>query len=211
MDLIEQIATYAPTCEQEEHDRRLMLRFMRTCDDYLERTNELAHLTASAWTVNPERTKTLFVYHNIYDSWSWVGGHADGDPDLRAVARRELEEETGVRGARLVREDILSLEALPVAGHMRRGSYVSSHIHFNLTYLFEADEREVLTANAAENQGVRWFTYEEALAASTEPWMVEHVYRKLVRTMGTGEFVPTGHTSPSPLSPDESFDLLVYK
>ena len=31
-----------------------------------------------------------------------------------------------------------------------------------------------------ENSGVRWFTPEEALAACSEPWMVERVYRKLV-------------------------------
>ena len=36
------------------------------------------------------------VYHNIYDSWSWLGGHADGETDLLAVALREVKEETGL-------------------------------------------------------------------------------------------------------------------
>lgn len=180
MGLFDQICAYEPACDQEVCDKEQMLRFMRACSDYLERSNTVAHFTASAWTVNPKRSKTLMVYHNIYDSWSWVGGHADGDEDLRSVALRELEEETGVRGARLVGEKILSIEALPVAGHMRRGAYVSSHVHFNLTYLFEADERQALVANEAENQAVRWFAFDDALAASTEPWMVKHVYEKLV-------------------------------
>ena len=30
-------------------------------------------MTASAWVVNPGRTKVLMVYHNIYKSWSWLG------------------------------------------------------------------------------------------------------------------------------------------
>lgn len=181
MGLYEQIDAYTPSCEQEACDKRLMLQLMRTNTNLLERSNESAHFTASAWIVNQSRTKTLMVYHTIYDSWSWVGGHADGDANLCAVARRELEEETGVRGARLAHDGILSLEVLPVAGHMRRGSYVSSHIHLNLTYLFEADESEKLLVNAAENKAVRWFSFEDALAASTEPWMVEHVYKKLIR------------------------------
>lgn len=180
MDLYEQIDAYVPGCEQEAHDKQQMLQVLRDCPDCLERSNELVHFTASAWAVNPQRTKTLLVYHNIYDSWSWVGGHADGEADLCAVALRELQEETGVHNARLAREGILSLESLPVAGHMRRGVYVSSHVHLNLTYLFEVDESEALRANVAENQAVRWFTFKNALAASSEPWMVEHVYRKLV-------------------------------
>lgn len=186
MDLFSHIRSYRPSCEQEERDREQMLQIMRDRTDYLDRRNAVAHFTASAWTVNPQRTKTLMVYHTIYDSWSWVGGHADGEADLRAVARRELEEETGVRHARLAHPGIFSLETLPVAGHIRRGVYVSSHVHLNLTYLFEADEAEALRTNDLENQAVRWFSFDDALSISTEPWMVEHVYKKLV-SLTTGE------------------------
>ena len=42
------------------------------------------------------------VFHNIYNSWSWIGGHADGCSDLAAIALRELREETGVEHARIV-------------------------------------------------------------------------------------------------------------
>lgn len=90
-------------------------------DNYLERENKIAHFTTSIWTVNKERTKTLMVYHNIYDSWSWIGGHADGVEDLRSVALRELQEETGVRNAFLVSTGIFSLEILTVDGHEKKG------------------------------------------------------------------------------------------
>jgi hypothetical protein len=46
--------------------------------------------------------------------------------------------------------------------------------------LAEADEVEVLVVNEEENQAVKWFTFDEALEASSEPWMVEHVYKKLI-------------------------------
>jgi len=180
MRLMDEIRNYIPSCEQEARDQMQMLRFMAENPDCLTRDNLTAHFTASIWTVNPSRTKTLMVYHNLYDSWAWIGGHADGEEDLCAVALRELQEETGVQYARLVSRDILSLEALTVDGHIKRGVYVPSHLHFNITYLAEADESEQLTVCEGENQAVRWFTFEEALHASTEPWMVQWVYAKLI-------------------------------
>ena len=120
------------------------------------------------------------VYHNLYHSWSWTGGHADGMEDLCAVAMKELQEETGVKHAKLVSDEIISLETITVDGHVRKGIWVPSHLHFNLTYLAQADENETLVVKEDENSAVKWWTFEEALKASTEPWMVEHVYKKLI-------------------------------
>lgn len=180
MRLFDEIRNYKPANEQEERDKEQMLRFMADNPDYLSRENQIAHFSASVWTVNKERTKTLMVYHNIYNSWSWIGGHADGIEDLCSVAMRELQEETGIRHAVLVSPDILSLETLTVNGHVKRGNYVPSHLHFNVTYLAEADEQEELIVKADENQAVRWWTFEEALTVPSEEWMVERVYRKLI-------------------------------
>lgn len=180
MSLYSEIEKYIPINEQESRDKDQMLAFMKNNDNYLDRENLVAHFTASLWTINKAHTKLLMVYHNIYDSWSWVGGHADGVEELSEVAMRELQEETGVKNATLVSKDIFSLETLTVDGHVKRGQYVPSHLHFNVTYLAEADEADTLVVCEDENQGVKWWTFEEALQVSTEPWMVEHVYKKLV-------------------------------
>lgn len=185
MDLFHEIKNYNPVNMQEEHDKEQMLRYMESHTDYLERTDRIAHFSASVWTVNREWTKTLMVYHNIYHSWSWIGGHADGIEDLRQVAMRELQEETGVENAVLLSGDIFSLETLTVDGHMKRGVYVPSHLHFNVTYLAEADETEELKSNPAENQAVKWWTFEEALKVPEERWMTAHIYRKLVEKCKT--------------------------
>jgi len=180
MSLYQDIQNYIPTNQQEELDKEVMLKFIKSNPDYLDRTNLVAHFTASMWTVNKERTKTLMVYHNIYNSWSWIGGHADGIEDLCAVALRELQEETGVKNAKLVSKDIFSLETIIVEGHEKKGAYVPSHLHLNVTYLAEADENEVLTVKEDENRGVKWWTFEEVLEVSTEPWMIERIYKKLI-------------------------------
>lgn len=183
MSLLQEIKNYKPVNEQEENDKKVILEYMQNNSDYLTRENKVAHITTSIWTVNKERTKTLMVYHNIYDSWSWIGGHADGEKDLVSVALRELKEETGVKNVSLLSGDIFSLEILTVEGHMKKGKYVPSHLHFNITYLAEADENQVLFVNEEENKGVKWFTFEEALKVSSEPWMVEWIYKKLIGKM----------------------------
>ena len=95
-DLIKQIESYCPYNEQEEADRQMILKCLKEEEDIFDRGNCLAHMTASAWVVNPGRTKVLMVYHNIYKSWSWLGGHADNEQDLLQVAVREVKEETGL-------------------------------------------------------------------------------------------------------------------
>lgn len=184
MGLYEDIKAYEPFNEQEARDKRMMLAFLeRNPEDYLLRSNETAHFTVSVWVVNENRDKVLMIYHNIYDSWSWIGGHADGIEDLKEVAARELHEETGVEHIRLLSEDILSIESLTVDGHEKRGAYVPSHLHLNITYLFEACEEDVLAMKPDENSGVRWCTLEEAIALPNEPWMVDRIYQKLLDRM----------------------------
>ena len=179
MSVYEDIARYEPFNEQEMRDKQEILRFLERNDDAFLRQNRIAHMTASAWVVNPGRDKVLMVYHKIYDSWSWTGGHADGEEDLLAVALREVTEETGVTHVRPVSKDIFSLETLTVDGHEKRGEYVPSHLHLNVTYLLEADDTEALRVCEDENKGVAWFGLDEALQASTEPWFVKRIYGKL--------------------------------
>ena len=97
MELSEQIAAYTPWNEQEAHDKALLLQWLESGRDIYTRENAAAHLTASAWVVSPDRQQVLMVYHNIYHSWSWMGGHADGDRDLLHVARKEVMEESGLK------------------------------------------------------------------------------------------------------------------
>ena len=178
-EMIQKIREYKPFNEQEERDREVLLRLLSGAEDVYSRENLKAHMTASAWVVNEARDKVLMAYHNIYHSWSWLGGHADGERDLLAVALREGGEESGVIHVRPLSGEIFSLEILTVDGHEKRGKYVPSHLHLNLTYLLEAREGDALSLKADENSGVAWFGLEEAVKASTEPWFKERVYGKL--------------------------------
>ena len=199
------VAAFEPFNEQEAADKHVILRALDTDPDCFDRSAQ-AHMACSIWVVDPSFTQTLLVYHNIYDSWSWIGGHADGECDLAAVALRELQEETGVAHARLVAGEahgagdasaaseptvggvrplcgpggIYSLEVLTVDGHEKRGAYVSSHLHLNVTYLAIAYPAEPIRIKPDENSGVRWVPLEDAIRLSTEPWIRDRIYRKLI-------------------------------
>ena len=183
MSIINDIERFVPLCAQEERDKEIILHFLRTNDDAYLRLNSMAHMTASAWVISPDRRRVVMVYHNIYRSWSWTGGHADGDEDLLAVAMREVQEETGLRKLRLLGGGICSLECLTVDGHEKKGAYVPSHIHHNVTYLLQADPEAPLSKKADENSAVAWFPAGEAVEASSEPWFRERIYPKLNEKM----------------------------
>lgn len=180
-DVIRLVRDFVPGCEQEERDREQMLRFFREGSGWLTRENTVAHVTASSWVTDPDRSHVLMVWHNIYRSWSWTGGHADGEEDLMRVALRETEEETGVK-ARILSETPVSLETLCVRPHIRRGERVSAHLHLNLTWLMEADTDRALRIAPEENAGVRWIPSGEVLSACTEEEM-KPVYEKLIGRM----------------------------
>ena len=181
--LIKEIEAYQPYNEQEEKDKVLILRCLKNEKDVFTRDNTLAHMTASAWVTSLDRKYILMAYHNIYDSWSWLGGHADGEEDLLRVAIKEVQEEAGIQNVNPISKEIFSIESLTVDGHIKNGVYVSSHLHLNVTYYLEADASQALFSKPDENSGVAWFPVEEAVNKSSEPWFKEHVYSKLLAKM----------------------------
>lgn len=178
MDLKSQLEAYQPFNEQEEKDRIEILRRL-TSEEIYTRDNHGAHLTASAWVVSKDYAHVLMCYHKIYHSWSWLGGHTDGDRDLLHTAIREVQEESGLQNVIPLSQDIFSLEILCVDGHEKRGEYVSSHLHLNVTYLLQADMHKPLRIKPDENAGVKWFGLQEAIDASSEPWFKQRIYSKL--------------------------------
>ena len=177
--LIAKIKVFEPFNEQETADKATLLALLAEKPDIASRDNLVAHLTASAWVVNPQRTKVLMAYHNLFDSWAWLGGHADGDYNLAAVAEKEAREESGLAHVKLVSDDILSLEILTVDGHQKKGKYVPSHLHLNCTYLLEADPNDPIRVKEDENSQVGWIDFDDIGSKSTETWFIERIYSKL--------------------------------
>ena len=180
--LYDEISAYIPYDEKEAQDKEVMLKYIEQNEDVLTRNNEIAHFTTSAWITNKTRDKILMIYHNIYDSWAWVGGHADGDEDLLHVAKKETEEETGVTNLIPIKEGIYGLNIITVDNHIKRGNIVNSHLHFDIEYLFEADENDLIRIKEDENSGVKWIPIDEINNYSKELKM-HPIYERLSKKL----------------------------
>ena len=178
MKLKEQIEKYIPYNEQEGSDKELILEYINKFQGVLTRKNKMCHFTASNWIVNKDRTKVLMIYHNIYKSWAWTGGHADGDSDLLHVAIKEAEEETGINNLKLLSDGIYALQILTVDSHIKRGKFVSSHLHLDCCFLLEANEEEKLRIKKDENSGVKWVEIDKVTKLTNEEKM-KPIYAKL--------------------------------
>ncbi len=157
-DFIRQLEHYQPETEQEEADRAVMLQAAELFQKkLLFRENSTAHITSSGFVVNPECSKALLVYHNLRKTWSWSGGHADGEENLLQVAAREVREETGIKKLMPLSQEFATLDIFPVGRHEKNGKQVSPHLHFSVSYYFICDETQLLKKNVYENSAVQWF------------------------------------------------------
>lgn len=179
-DWRETLRTFQPGDAREEEELRIMrLLLEREGDGLLERANGFAHFTSSSVILNPDRTRTLMAFHRIYRSWAWSGGHADGVRFPEEVARKEAQEETGIRDLTRIGPGAMSVEILPVWAHVRRGKTVGSHLHLNVSYLFEADDTLPLHTAPAENTAVEWLPVEKLGTYVSEPDMLP-IYERLI-------------------------------
>ena len=179
MSLREEIQKYVPFDEEEKKIQEYMLKYINTFDDVLTRNNEFGHFASSAFVVNKERSKMLVVYHNIYDSWIYPGGHADGEEDLLSVAVREVFEETGLK-VNVLDNSIFAISADPIIGHVKRGKYVPAHTHLGVIYLMEADDKIPLKYREEESQGVKWISFDEAIGNNIVDF-ARDVHKRLIK------------------------------
>ena len=172
------ILDYQP---QDEQEREIHPEFVKAVqeDNILTRDNDKHHITVSAWVMDPEMNHVLMAYHLIYDSFSWLGGHADGETDLCHTALREAMEESGIREVSLFSREILSIEKLPVRAHLKKGKEVCAHHHLNVTFLLTAKTDQKLTVAPQENSAVEWIAVDELEEKIKEKEMLP-LYRKLV-------------------------------
>jgi ADP-ribose pyrophosphatase YjhB (NUDIX family) len=176
---IEAIKDYMPFDQQEEITKEHILKCASIYDNLFTRECEVGHMTSTGFVINKEHNKVLMAFHNIYQSYSWTGGHNDGDEDWLRVAEKEVLEETGLASVKCI-SSIISLDDLPVQEHMKRGKLVKEHRHYNVTYVFEADENASICIKEDENSALKWIPFNEIEQWISEQEMIP-VYNKIIK------------------------------
>jgi 8-oxo-dGTP pyrophosphatase MutT (NUDIX family) len=180
--ILEEVKAFKPFNEQEEKDKITFIEFMNTFEDVLTRKNIFGHLTASAFVVNEDLSKTLLVNHNIFGGFIYPGGHADGETDLFRVAKREVEEETGLVAEPLINSKIFAIQTTPIKGHIKKGEYISAHIHYDILYLLVAKnlDMEKIRILESENSAVKWVSLEESFTSEDNVDWIRPINEKIV-------------------------------
>ena len=153
------IEAYAPHDAAQAAFRRHLIDWIDAHpEDAHRRTCLAGHLTASALLLDHGRTRALLHHHRKLDKWLQLGGHCDGDANLRGTAWREVVEESGIEPVWMSPEPI-DLDVHPIPA--RPGE--PRHDHLDVRYLAVAPPG-ARAVRSAESRELRWFDREELRA-----------------------------------------------
>ncbi|GAB3956988.1 NUDIX hydrolase [Spirosoma harenae] len=150
--LLQLLRQHTPVDSNEKAMTEATINFVEMHPDCFDRSLLIGHITGSAWILSPDRQQTLLIHHRKLDRWLQPGGHADGDPDVAAVALKEAQEETGLTTLRLLDSAIFDVDIHSIPE--RNG--VPEHLHYDIRFLLEADQKEPF-GFSDEIKNIQWF------------------------------------------------------
>lgn len=143
-----------------------------------ERSLGIGHVTGSAWVLDKTRGRVLLTHHKKLDIWVQLGGHADGESDVAAVAMREAREESGISQIELLMPDIFDIDIhlIPARGDE------PEHYHYDCRFALVADTAEYVVSE--ESHDLAWIRLGEVARYTTEESMMRMVgkTRELTRS-----------------------------
>lgn len=142
-----------------------------------DREHATGHFTGSAWLVNAHGDKVLLTHHRKLNRWLQLGGHADGDSDLAAVALREAEEESGLTGLR-VEPQIFDVDRHWIPERKSE----PGHWHYDVRYVVWVGASDVFMVSE-ESLELAWVSIrtladaddtDESLRRMAHKWLARH-------------------------------------
>ena len=173
--LLADLDRYDPVDAREREMAERLRAFVAAHEDCFERTLSIGHVTGSAWVVDRTGEAALLTHHRKLGKWLQLGGHADGDADVRRVAIREALEESGLPAVAPASDAIYDVDVheIPARG------MEAAHVHYDVRFAFFADRGDVPVASV-ESLAVAWVPL-----ADIERFAIDDSVRRLVRKTGT--------------------------
>ncbi|MCE6991575.1 NUDIX hydrolase [Dyadobacter sp. CY323] len=149
--LLAQLETYKPEVGNEEQMHRDTIVFVKENPDCFERTLLIGHVTASGWVLSGDKSAVLLMHHRKLDRWFQPGGHCDGDPNVKEVARKEVIEETGIRNLNLLLDGIFDIDIHLIPENKE----FPAHYHYDIRFAFQMVDQQEILINS-ESKDVKW-------------------------------------------------------
>jgi 8-oxo-dGTP pyrophosphatase MutT (NUDIX family) len=171
--LLNQLQHYVAADENDSSQADRLRAFVAATPDCFRRENQAGHITGSAWLVDETGHRVLLTHHKKLNKWLQLGGHADGEPDVRAVAMREAQEESGLTDVRIVSPDIFDVDVHPIPERPQE----PAHLHYDVRFALQArGSKDVIVG--PESHNLAWIpisdlpalTQEESLLRMARKW-----------------------------------------
>lgn len=143
-------ARYGARGEAERERASEFVALLASSGDWYARTHVPGHFTGSAWLVDRSGERVLLTHHRKLGLWLQLGGHADGDPDLAAVALREAHEESGLVDL-AIEPDIFDLDRHFIPARKDE----PEHYHYDVRFVVHATGSETY-AVSEESHALAW-------------------------------------------------------
>jgi 8-oxo-dGTP pyrophosphatase MutT (NUDIX family) len=173
--LLAELACYSAADPHEAAMVAALVDFVRDNAACFERSLLVGHVTASAWVVDETHTYALLTHHRKLGKWLQLGGHTDGESDVRGAALREATEESGLAAIRFAREAIYDIDVHPIPA---RGAEPAHH-HYDVRFAFIADRNAPLSISE-ESHDLAWRPVAELDTPDTDE-SVRRLARKTAR------------------------------
>jgi len=167
------LSTYLINYPQEAQTVTRFKDFVRSYADCFERSQQVGHVTGSAWVVNEAGTHVLLTHHKKLNQWFQLGGHADGESDILKAALLEVAEESGLAAFEPVSAEIFDIDihAIPARGDELE------HYHYDVRFAVRAVGSDDYIVSE-ESHDLSWveignladFTCEESMMRMAGRW-----------------------------------------
>jgi ADP-ribose pyrophosphatase YjhB (NUDIX family) len=168
--LLAELERYGPSDDGERAMAERLRAFVAAHPDCFERTHLAGHVTGSAWVVDRAGEAAVLTHHRKLGKWLQLGGHADGDSDIRRVSRREAVEESGLAEIESANDGIYDVDVHEIPAR----DMEPAHVHYDVRFAFYAD-RGALPAASEESHAVAWIPL-----AEIERFAIDDSVRRLV-------------------------------
>ena len=155
-DLLRELDRYQTADANEMRMLEAMKVFVRAYPNCFERSLVIGHVTGSAWIVDERGTSALLTHHRKLNRWLQPGGHWEGDLSAFAVAKREAEEESGLRSLSPLSTEIFDIDVHWIPERHSE----PEHLHYDVRFIFKADANEAFTVSN-ESRDLAWMSMRE--------------------------------------------------
>ncbi|MFZ2619496.1 MAG: NUDIX hydrolase [Alphaproteobacteria bacterium] len=182
--LLQLLQAHTPWNTQEAAHLAATVAFVEAEPDCFKRELLKGHVTGSVWVTDKACTKVLLNHHKSLNLWMNFGGHCDGDPDVLAVARRELEEEAGIAHATFI-PSIMDVDTHRIPERIKNGKLEPEHTHYDIMFHAWVERDDFVLSE--ESLNIQWVPLTEAMQViGHDPYNTYHMGRLIQKALVYG-------------------------